>query len=190
MTLQFLRVTIIAALVLVYFNDSTCVFAQHRPGAGSIGFGGLGRWDPAAPRAGTLPQPGPRPRRWSLYFPPDWRHPAIIRPPVKVYLDPPYGWEDPFGRFPNPQPVDNPSIPAPADPVVELPAQPPREIPRPKVLELNRSTGRLEQRNLGPIEGQPGVTTEEGPAPPPADGVPRRRRSPFQDLRRWDALPG
>jgi hypothetical protein len=106
-----------------------------------------------------------------------------VRPPVKVYLDPPYGVEDPFGRFPNPEPP--PAEPAPADPPPAV--SPPRRpsIPKPKVLEFNPRTGRLEQRPLRPVE--PGLETESNAAPAspsaePVEGTP----SPFRELHRWD----
>lgn len=189
MACQFLRVTIVAAVFAIYLGDAACVRAQNAPAGGPIGFGGLGRWDAAPPQAETLPTGEARPRRWTLYFPPDWRHPAIIRPPVKVYLDPPYGWEDPFGRFPSPQPVENSDRPAPAGPVVTALAPPPRETPKPKVLELNPSTGQLEERRLGTSEGQPGVPADEQPSPSSEDALPKSQ-SPFQGLRRWDELSG
>lgn len=55
---------------------------------------------PSVPNSPVLaPLPARSFRPWMLYFPSDWRHPAIQYPPVKVYLDPPYGVHDPFGRL-------------------------------------------------------------------------------------------
>jgi hypothetical protein len=157
--------------------------AQIGGGREISGLDGLGRWDAAARRSSIDRRTNRPPRRWTLYFPPDWRHPAIIRPPIKVFLDPPYGWEDPFGRIPNSPPEETtpapPPPPPPAQPVVTRPA-----IPKPKVLELNPETGRLEPRELGPAEPAPESSLEELPRP-----TPRRtstKPSPFRDLQRWD----
>jgi hypothetical protein len=168
----------VLALLLAVSCCLPCrLFAQDTGGMYWGGLGGLSRWDAIPLGATALPESAPRPRRWTLHFPSDWRYPAIVHPPVKVYLDPPYEVEDPFGRIPPAAPpvADDP---APAPPAIVAP----RPIPRPKVLELNPDTGLLEERSLRPIQPLRKAESTAKPAPSPPDDAP----SPFRDLRRWD----
>lgn len=144
------------------------------------GLGGFRRWDAQPVAATPLPEPVTRPRRWTLYFPSDWRYPAIVHPPLKVYLDPPYEVEDPFGRIPPNDPPEEVE-PEPDPPAVT----PPPPIPKPKVLELNPDTGLLEERSPQTFGrgGTMGSAAEPAHSPPAVqDAAP----SPFGSLRRWD----
>jgi len=131
-------------------------------------------------------------RRWYLYFPSDWRHPAILRPPVKVYLDPPYGWQS-FWESPYWDPTAGPAPAAGEVPQVIFP-QPAVQTGRqsysgPKVIEWDAQTGRSQvvtpprtgekggRRSIAfPPEGRsPRDARTDGlrnlpPPPPPAPG--------------------
>jgi hypothetical protein len=179
MTVQVLMRLAIIVLLITNWNDMLLL-------AWGQGVRGLSRWDRNSPSAVGLPKARPSGRRWQLYFPPDWRHPAIVRPPVKVYLDPPYGWEDPFRRNGGTRGSAIASQPSQHSSVDNSSSKRAvKQRKRPEVLEFNPKTGRLEKRTVSRSDPYAALETETGSISPPAKTIPDH----YRDLQRWDNPP-
>jgi hypothetical protein len=163
LTVRFLALTFAALLIAAWNHPRLPAWGQ--------GLSGMSRWERGAPPVIGRPNAAPVGRRWRLYFPPDWRHPAIIRPPVKIYLDPPYGWEDPFQRNRGVgEPANSPTQPPSAE--HESRRQAAKRPTRSKVFELNPQTGRLEERTVSRPDASSAPEIEQPPVPPPAKAKP------------------
>jgi hypothetical protein len=190
----------VALGMLGHYGPAEHVEASQLRVSGRGGFHRLGRWD-GFQRAVTLPSPLPETtppgRRWRLHFPSDWRHPAILHPPIRVYLDPPYGADDPFAPAPYQAPAASAQTAIPQNAAQNRVTRSRPTNPGPKVLEFNRDTGQLEERALTRSSSNAESRTERPPDPPPAADAesevsppapkePSPSASAWSKLGRWD----